>query len=385
MYSLMGFLTILSLLYYFRLFFQESNSKSDKVKYLLTNAIGTLTHYWFFFFFAAQVVCFLPFLRKDNFKKFSLAIIVSLLPFLFWVPGFLEQMQTQPGAMWWAPKADVKLFIYTFLGFFGVGALGLLVYAAMGGVVFFRLNGSRIHVQNFQDLKTFLLQKIPLILLSITLVSLLIPWLISQIKPIYAWNKYTIIAFPSFVIFLGALLARFAQRGLLLTFCLVLLGGAVAGYAYQKTRFHAHTDKSTADLLMRSGADGDALVFAGSSRSVLEYYLRLRKQEGRFLKTSFPVEMERHPGWSDPAAMMARKNELEKEADSLAEQLAKTLGKESKIWLIYGYYSEIEGIAKGRFDQSFHLVEEIFLKDPYCTFYDRIRIYRKRTETGASS
>lgn len=385
MYSLMGLLTVLSLLYYLKLFFQKPALKSDEVKYVLVNAVGTWTHYWFFFLLAAQAVCFLLFFRPGNFKKFSLLFLLALVPFTFWVPGFLEQMRTQPGAMWWAPNADVGLLLSTFLGFFGVGQLGLLVYAAMAVLVVLRINGLKPRLQDFKALRLFVGQKLSLSLLSITLVSLLVPWLISQAKPIYAWNKYTIIAFPSLALFLGALLTRFAQRGLLLVFCFALLGGAAAGYAYQKSRFHKHTDKTTADFLMRSGAAGDALVFGGSSRSVLEYYLRLRKQEGRFLKTSFPAEMERHPGWSDPAAMMARKTELEKEADSLVEQLVKTLGKESKIWLIYGYYPEIEGIVKDRFDQSFHIVEEIVLEDPYCTFYDRIRIYRKRSETGVSS
>jgi len=106
----------------------------------------------------------------------------------------------------------------------------------------------------------------------------------------------------------------------------------------------------------------------------------LRQADQKFVKISFPVEMGRHPFWSDPDAMLARKPELEKEADSLADFIQTLLNQPAaRIWLIYGYYPEIEKIVKDEFDRRFKLAEEIILKNPYWTFYDRIRVYQNRS------
>jgi len=377
MYSLMGLCAALSLLYFFKLYCQKSGSKADAAKYIAANITGMYTHYWFFFIFAAQVLGYFFFLRGTSFKKFAAAVTLSFFPFLFWVPGLMEQIRITPGAFWWVPKADLGLLINTGSDFLGGGKAGLLVWAAVLGLVWF---GRQELKTRLHSLKDFFVQKSNQLLLFLTVVSLLIPWTISQFKPIFAWSKYAVIALPPLAVLLGALLSRFARPIFLFVFCLFLLGGSTAGYVYKKTRPRIPSDKSTAEFLIRTASKGDVLLFAGSSRATLEYYLRLRQADQKFVKISFPIEMGRHPFWSDPDAMLARKPELEKEADSLADFVQTLLNQPAaKIWLIYGYYPEIEKIVKDEFDRRFKVTEEIILKNPYWTFYDRIRVYQNRS------
>lgn len=96
------------------------------------------------------------------------------------------------------------------------------------------------------------------------------------------------------------------------------------------------------------------------------------------IETDTAIECGHGMGWSNPTAMLAKKPELEKEADSLSNSLQATVDGKTKIWLIYGYYREIEKMAKDSFDWALKLEKEVILKEPYCTFYDRIRVYRKR-------
>ncbi len=296
MYSLLGLLTILSLFYFYKLVNTKFSRKLDGVLYAAVTAAGLFSHYWFFFVVAAQVAAGLLFFRGPSFKWILGAVVAAGLLFFPWVPSLLKQMENG-GAYWWIPKSDVLLFFSSFLGFYGGGKQGLLVFAAFLLLVLVSFHNFKPRLASLVSLKQFLVQKNTLSLVWLSAIPLLLPLLISLEKPIFAPNKYTIIALPSFALLVASLLGRFGSRILVLTFCYFLMGSVLAAYAYRKTRFHEHTDQSTADFLIKQAADGDVLLFAGSSQSALDYYLCLRQPAKNFVKVAFPVEMAEHPCW----------------------------------------------------------------------------------------
>ncbi|MCI0330820.1 MAG: glycosyltransferase family 39 protein [candidate division Zixibacteria bacterium] len=377
MYSLLGFLTILSLLYFFKLVNAKSPRKWDGVLYAAATAAGIFTHYWFFFVVASQVATTLLLFRGPSLKWIGAAVAAAGLSFLPWVPSLLKQM-ANGGAYWWIPKPDALLFFSSFLGFYGGGKQGLPVFAAFLFLVLLSFHNFKPRLASLVSLKRFLAQKNTLSLVLLSAIALLIPLLISLEKPIFAPNKYTVIALPPFALFVAALLSRFGSQILVLVFCYALLGTVVAAYAHRKTRFHEHTDQSTADYLIKHAADGDVLLFAGASRSALEYYLRLRKPPKSFVKLSFPVEMAAHPCWMNREDTLSRLPLLTREADSLAAALDSALvRKERKVWLIYGFYGEIDGAIRAGLDRRFQLLQEKNLENAYYTFYKKIAVFQK--------
>ena len=382
MYTLLGFLGILSTLFFFRLFSANTASRKDLIAYIIVNIAGTFTHYWFFFLLFAQTVSYAVLLYGNTVRKFLAAMLLSTAPFfILWSRILLIQMTN--GGTAWMTKPNPSILVSTVLGFYGGGKTGALVYAAMLFSVLVDVRRFALGIQNLARLKFFFLEKQNLALLLFLFLSLLVPFLISQVSPIYVENRYTIIALFPLVVLLASLLGRFANPKLVIFFCLLLLAGVSFGFVKSRLTRHPHTDMSTADYLIEQANDKDIFLFTGLSRTAVEYYLRLRKPDKNFIKISFPLEMEIHPAWIDEKKMLGEKDRLAREADQVVERLDTLLVKnDSRIWVLYGIYAQTSRPLIERLDQHCRLVKRIKLKDPFYTFYNEILVYQKKSASS---
>ncbi|MGH8004576.1 MAG: hypothetical protein ACRECJ_07625, partial [Limisphaerales bacterium] len=249
---------------------------------------------------------------------------------------------------------------------------GLLVYAALAVLLVFDSSGFRANMQNFGKLKAFITEKQNLALLIFALVSLMIPFLISQWVPIYVENRYTIIALGPWTVLIGAALRRFANKGLVFVFCLSLLGGVTAAFLHRRTRPDTMTFQSMANFLAERAKNNDLLVFATSSRAPMDYYLSLRRPGKFSSKISFPFEMAVHSCWTDVEKMVSDKGKLEREADSVVRAAGN-----GRIWLVKGGYKELDDFIAERLDAHLLRLSGKEFGEAYTPFQQEILVYQK--------
>ena len=352
MYSFLGFLAAFSLLAFFKLFQRGSRRRWAWMLYCVVNAMGLLTHVWFFFLLAAQMVALVLWLPRVTRKQFFLTMLVSSLPFLgLWSPFFIEQLSN--GATSWMPRFDLRFVTNTLFEFYGGSRVGPLFYGAYTILV---LLGDRQH------LKRFLTGETARILLTLCVVALATPLLVSVLKPIYWPGRYTIIGLAPLAVFLGATVAQSAPRPPLMLLCTAVLLTLTAvqimtrEYNWEFETPAEQSDRATTQYLVQHAAPGDVLLFTSLSRAAVDYYLHRFHMEGRFIELSFPDEISTHLSWRDNAAVLQRRDSLELEANGVVAMLENLLREDGRrIWLLYGADREVSDILKDKLDQHFVL------------------------------
>jgi|TARA_Y100000310_G_scaffold217524_1_gene218564 uncharacterized membrane protein len=381
MYSLLGLVGIMSTLFFLKLFLLKVDSRKDFLLYILVNVFGTFTHYWFMFVILSQIVCYILLFSGSLFKKFIAATVISLMPFfLLWLPILFSQMDN--GSTFWLEKPNIIVALKdTILNFFGGGiqpggnSIALIVYATFLFLIIFQFEGIRVKFQKFFVLKKYITEDRNISFLIFLFVSLLVPLIISQVKPLYFIGRYTIIALFPFVMFVGSLISRFGNKFLILFCCYTMIVGLTTKVAINEYSTIRFSDKLTTEYLVKHAGDNDILIFTSLSRAPIDYYLRLLKPSKPFIKISFPSEISSHLGWRDIDKMLSQKDILHKEATTILSRiLNEHITNRNKIWLFYGSDTNISNILKNKLDLHFFISEE---KDLQGSFYNKILLYKK--------
>jgi uncharacterized membrane protein len=379
MYSLLAFLSMLSMLLFFRLFVRGEKSRTMAALYVLVNVLGTFTHLWFFFLLTSHVLACALLLPRARTVALLKLLALSVIPYaVLWGPILLEQVRVN--ATSWLARPGLKEFALGLLGFFGL-KVALVAYPLFLLLVLFRIRGRRIVRQSLAEIKAFVAERRSLVFLIFLGVALVLPFLISQIKPIFGPNRYTIIALPAFSVLLAAVLVRFADKRLLVGCCFLLLAGIGVAFAKHQSASQFCTDKNLTGYVVEHAGDGDLLVFNSLSRTTTDYYLRLMNPQKRFAEMTYPAELDQHVGWRNVEQMLRRRVELEREADeAIAWIKSQVADGRKRVWLFY-LDDEISDILKRRLDANLSKVDEIGAacdeqRDEYKLFYRRILVYQ---------
>ncbi len=378
MYSLLSFLGILSTFFFLRQFFTGGASKRNLAAYMAVNAAGTFTHYWFFFLLLAQGAACLLWFPKSALKSFLLAMAASVAPFfLLWTPVLRIQM-TNGGTSEFNRPGFFTL-PNTLLFFWGGGKKAALVYVAFFTLALVGLSGLKIKFRSVMELKPFLFEKKTLTLLTLLLVSLIVPWAISQFYPLYEETKYPIVVLFAAIMFIGSLLAQFGDRFLVMLFCSALF--LAAGLGFIRGRTHPPTDspRAVTAYLLEQAAPKDVVIFVTNGWGPAAYYMRRAGAMDRFTPFVFPAEQAKHPCWTNPGKWLNAQALLETEAGELVDRVDSLLGAGGgNIWLLSGWLPEINDIMKNCLDRRFQVLEEKNLGESYLPLRDKIRGYRRR-------
>ena len=383
MYSLLGFFSVLSLFLFARYFIQTDQRRFVFWAFVSINALGALTHIWFFFLIAAEILAYLILIYPKSRSAAVRILLLSLAPFVvLWLPVLLAQMRNNP--IVWLQNPGFSELLTILLGFYGE-RIALVVYPVAALLVILSLHiWSRAQRrENLINLKQFLADKRTLAFALIFWSAILIPFLISQFKPVFGQTRYAIVALPAFVLLLASLLSRFVKTAWLVVFCVLMLG--FVGFAF--VRYHNRTepcsDRNMTAILLADAAENDVLIFTSLSRLPTEYYLRRGGAEDKFVRFTFPREIESHPGWRNEEKMLVNRAALEQEAENLITDL-KQLSSEKprRIWLFYGLDRAVSDILKQKLDAQFVLETRI---DASCAglsgkpselFYTEIAAYK---------
>ena len=322
MFTLLALITIVSTISFFRI---ENADKRTRRSLALHGAIATMglfTHYWFSFVLLAQALWIALHRKEWAIRDLGLLAAFSCLPFLLWLPIFLEQLGNA-SASWQRVPAWPQLVDAVWRNFW----IGPYEYAACAAATaFFCVFGGWKARRS-----GFLPTRPTAFCLLAAACALFVPFLISLGKPIFYANRYTIIALP----FLAVLAAVAVAKVPRILGCLLV--GAVTlncvwtfvGWVRQSNHIQKLGglepvplgDRPAAEYIFSQLKAGDHIIYTSLSRAAIEYYLQRFQLTTLLEQHSFPAEFASHLGWLDTKRSYHREPAVQEEARALVAKL----------------------------------------------------------------
>ncbi len=342
MYALLSLLSILSTWLYLQFSIKPRDSSLFCALYILVNILGTFTHLAFFFLLFAQIVCHFLFYRRVRMMRFVAALGLSLIPYVFlWAPVLLGQIAHSGEGLAWVKRPGLSMMGDLFLLYGGALWLVLPVLLYLwwrSGFASWR-RFSKIHIIS-----------LPLWLLAITLST---PLLISLVKPIFN-SRLAIVALPLFALTIGALIGR--RTNYFLPSALVLFTGVALVVVHPASS--KCDNRAMATYLSQTANDGDVVIFTSLTRLPIDYYLQRGRTIRKLFETSFPTEIDEHPGYEGRISVTGRRAALEREAQSLIDKIATMQSPERmrRIFFFHGFHPEVDAIVEQHLRERFELL-----------------------------
>lgn len=355
--------------------FLRSRSAEGRTRYAmgysLLTLLGMLTHYWFVFVVTGQGAWLILGRQWKGFLRTALAWMGAAIPFvLLWGPAFRSQVDS---AAWvWMAPPDAAVLIKSILDFWGGYPFALPLFASGAAFILFqgrkRLEARVPPVPEQDEAAAFSY------FLALLLFTTLVPWLVSQARPLFVPGRYTVAALMPASLLVGSLLTRRSGERILVAGLLLLFLGTAAAYIRDRTTVSDSTDRSVTEYLLNEGSPGDILMFTSLSRPPVEYYLLQRGRQNAFTLISFPDELRRHSGWRDVRGMLKRKEAIRTEAQAVGDRVLALMSSfpERRLFLFYGWDLEVSRLIKAELDRR--LAPPVSLKQ-HGSFFTEILVY----------
>ena len=370
MYSLLGLVAALSTLFFFRAWWGKTASKRDWALYAVVSAVGTFVHVWYFFLLLAHAVCCLLF-KRERFRSLAAAQFVSLSPFIVLWARYLSQ-QAKIGATDWMPHVRPSFLLSVLGEFYGGERWGLVFLFVVAGIC---VLGARNRDQR---------EQLPYCsvaaLATIALVCLIVPLLVSFVRPIYWPGRYTMIALPALAAALGCSVAALASPAMRVPFAYGVLVIVIALHVQSRHKVFENSvnvfaedesDKTATLQLCRSAGPRDMLVFTGLARAGVEYYL-WRFGCGRDLVLlSVPADTADHLGW----VRRTGTDDLRAEGEGIAQRFMQETQGDGKLWLIPAHGRQDQKVLTDVFDRDLGASTRLPLRG---SFFDEVLIYTRK-------
>jgi uncharacterized membrane protein len=359
MYSLLSLLAILSTWLYLQFSIKPRDSRLLFALYIAVNILGTFTHIAFFFLLFGQIVFHSLFYRRTRMKRFVLAIVLSLVPYLFlWGPILLGQITNSGEGTAWVKKPGFSMLadlLFQYGGAFWL-VVPLLLYLRW-----------RTGFDSAGESSKLLITSLPLWLLAITL---LMPLLISEFKPIFN-PRLAIVGLHLFALTIGAFTGRGANY--LLPLAVILLSATFLTVVHPASA--PCDNREMAAYLSRTANDDDVVIFTSLTRLPIDYYLERTPTNRKLFETSFPAEIDRHPGYEGRINDPGRKAALEREAQELVDKIARMQFRQ--VFFVHGRYPEIDSILEERLREQFELLPAQGVKCGEASpYFKEVSVYR---------
>jgi hypothetical protein len=335
------------------------------VLFVVVCTLGLLTHPIFLFFLTACALSS-AFTGKRPFILLTIGGAISVgLYFILWGEFFLLALSL-PAVKWIKRPGPFELLA----GFFYLwGLLGSLLLFEFLALMTMRQR----HV-----ILPLLKSLTGRVIISIVALSSIGPFIVSQLKPIYAAHRTPAIFLPAASILVSIMLAQFKPRRRVVAILGVL---ALCSTFFSALQFLSPAPFSTrisvANVVSQARC-GDRLISAGMPFAEVKYYLRRFNAPPCLRLESFPSEIQDHPGWLDVEGSLSRREELKAEAVATVTQLMNQ--PQSKVWVFYQSaplpftesHTPVAEILKSELEARLLLSQVIKAKG---TFFDSILVY----------
>lgn len=362
MYALLSLLSILSTWLYIQFAIKPNHSRLLFAGYVLVNSLGTFTHIAFFFVLFAQIVFHLLFFRRTRIIAFAIAVGLSLVAYTFlWAPVLIRQVAKSGENIAWVSKPGLP--IAGELVFLYGGVLWLLVPVFL--YLWWR-NGFE-PLSRFSQLRE---TSFPLWLLAI---AILTPLLISQVKPIFN-SRLAIIGLHFFALTMGAIVGTRADKFL----SYLLVGLTTIGLVVLHPGVSNCDNRAMATYLSQNANNGDAVIFTSLTRLPIEYYLERAPIKKELFKTSFPSEIDEHPGYEGRITDPGRRTVFEREGRELVESLANTRPQNAsrRIFFFHGAHPATDSIVEKALRERFELAPGEGVKCELSQYFNEVLVFR---------
>jgi hypothetical protein len=194
--------------------------------------------------------------------------------------------------------------------------------------------------------------------------ALAAPFALSYVKPVF-YSRFTIVGVHLFALAVAGCVARVSSWQVPALVCAIVL----AYYGHLAAQPKMCDARMTADYLAAHASAADSAVFTSLSRPPVDHYLR----NAPFAETSFPAEIDAHPGYEGAWFAPDRQGRLQQEAEGLALRLHQRHG---RIFLFHGYHAEIDAVLERALSRQFKRIdsETVNCGDGYC-YYNKISVY----------
>jgi hypothetical protein len=211
----------------------------------------------------------------------------------------------------------------------------------------------------------------PVWLLGITVLT---PLLLSEIKPIFN-ARLAIVGLHLFALVVALILADASTRNFL-TFELLAL--SLLGLVILHPGFSSCDNRTTASFLNGAANDGDAVIFTSLTRLPVDFYLDQIAARKVLYETSFPAEIDKHPGYEGRITSAERKSDLDDEGRALAERLQKIFsqGGNHRVYVLRGFHPELDAILEKRLTERFHLSGIAIECDETSPYFKQIVVWQ---------
>jgi uncharacterized membrane protein len=355
MYALLSLLSIVSTLLYVQFWIKDRTNGWRLAAFVVVNALGTFTHIAFFFTLFGQFVFHLCY-QRTRFKKFVVAICLSGIPYLLlWAPVFLRQLGTSAEGLAWVKKPRLSM-LWDILFLYG-GVLWLVL-----PVLLFFSWRRRIRFWNEARSQPFLL-------LAFTVFP---PLLISIIKPVFN-SRLAIVGLHLFALGVAPFFRQMTGKYVLPLVLVVLTGSFLL---VVRPASEACDNRSLSTYLIQNSRENDVVIFTSLTRMPVDYYLgRSRK----LFETSFPAEIDKHPGYEGRITDPSRKAEFEAEARELITKIEamRSANAGLQVFFLHGLHPEVDELLEKELKTRFQLLSD---KEVHCTegspYLKTISVYR---------
>lgn len=371
-YSLLSLLTIISMILFFKLFFDDLLTNQSIFLYILVNCLGTFTHYWYVFSLFSHFAIYWIFSNRKAWKTFFVTLVLSVLPFLlFWGSIAFGQMRDQKVKIDWMMPPTLYTLLNTIINFYSYRENleeGIIFYVLIVGMVLIAFDKGKIRLRAIPELKEFFLQKLNLILILFVSLSLLTPFFISQLRPIFMPTRQPILVLFAFALILGAMLEKFVHKSLVLflLWCLLLNTTLNVINARIDPVFYLHSNKNTAEYLLAHASQGDYVIFTNNTYHLISYYFRLAGKEKFFIQKPFPNDLT---DFSDPTLLASQVKSIVDEIDVNKDT------KDIKVWVICKKGLQRDLILLNELDNKLKLQSKLDLQG---NFHDIVLLYKRK-------
>jgi 4-amino-4-deoxy-L-arabinose transferase-like glycosyltransferase len=337
MYALLSVLSIVSTLLYVQFWIKERTNSWRFAAFVVVNALGTFTHIAFFFTLFGQVV-FHVFYQRTRLKKFVVAICLSGVPYLFlWAPVFLRQLGTSAEGLAWVKKPRLSMLGDVLLLYGGVLWLILPVLLFVSW---------RRRMKFWNEAKG-----VPFLLLAFTIVP---PLLISIIKPVFN-SRLAIVGLHLFALGVAPFFRQMSGKYLL---PLVLVALTASFMVVVRPAAEACDNRSLATYLVQNTRENDVVIFTSLTRMPIDYYLGGSR---KLFETSFPAEIDKHPGYEGRITDPSRRTELESEARELMTKIDTMRSGNAglRVFFLHGLHPEVDELLEKELKARFTLDQQL--------------------------
>src|SRR5579871_2646047 len=128
---------------------------------------------------------------------------------------------------------------------------------------------------------------------------------------------------------------------------LSILGFGMAAFYASQTQCDARWG---ADFVAREAAAGDTIIFSSLSRLPVDHYLKNTPAS----ETTFPAEIDSHPGYEGKTSDPARIARMNAEAGAL---IARLRAQHGAIFFFHGFRPEVDTILQQRLESAFTRIQ----------------------------